>query len=457
MADGLIELGERAVFQARSRRGRRPHPRTLAGLVAVAVLFGVAGSGGSPPRLAGPVWTMADVAGFRPGQDTVYTLTSGIVEARAADTGHLRWRLSTGGRVEDAVEIGHGLVAISFGPPAASANVDSGDTTIVARVTDGDSVATANGHPVAWSDERLLLDRHGCASRPLCDTVSAVSLPEAATQWSIETPTVRTFSLDHAAGVFGVQTDDELHLRSWSTGTMLRSQPLSREANADGTGSGSRLLDRTPYPDAYGAVVAGRLVAVRRVGSQVTVDGQPLAGAAGGWSLTIPAVPGRRATAFLNAQACGQLLCVFVDSDTAVIDPATGVLRGHIAGLVISDHFSDVPSRYLMVQSLEDSSTGLQVLRASDLSVLASLPLAAQVPWQSSDGRVMVSRLTADGISLAVIDRRGHQRPIGSVAGGEIECAAYGLILICLDLGILTTWRIPGTEQLAAGVGDGRP
>ena len=175
MADGLIELGERADLQARPRRGPRSHPRTLAGLVAVAVLLGVAGSAGPPPLLSGPVWTMADVAGFLPGQGTVYAVSSGTVEARSADTGKLRWRLPTGGRLEDVVEIGHGLVAISFAPLAATANVDSGDTTIVALVTTGDRVATTHGHPVALSEERLLVVRHGCDSLPACDTVFAAS------------------------------------------------------------------------------------------------------------------------------------------------------------------------------------------------------------------------------------------------------------------------------------------
>ena len=158
----------------------------------------------------------------------------------------------------------------------------------------------------------------------------------------------------------------------------------------------------------------------------------------------LPADPGGPATGFLNARTCGHLLCVFVDVDSAVIDPGTGVLRGHVAGSVISDSFSDVPGQYFMVQSLAGLfGTGLQVVRASDLSVVASLPLATPVSWQFGDGRAMFSRFTADGIRLAVIDQRGYQRTIGTVRGGEVNCLAYALMLTCLDQRTLTTWRIP--------------
>jgi hypothetical protein len=454
MADGLIELGERVDPQVRSGRRPRSRPRTVAGLVAVAVLIAVAGSGGPPPRLSGPVWTIAGVDTFRPGQDTVYVITGGTVEARAAGTGQVRWRRPTGGRAQDAVELGHGLVAITVAPPAPS-NVDSGVTTIVARITTGETLATAPGFAVARSDERLLV---GCDFSPACGTLSAIGLVDVGTQWTIPVTSIRAISFDHAAGVFALQTDDELQLRASATGTLLRSEPMPATADTNGTGSGSQPVDRANRPAGYGVVVAGHLVTVRRTGSQTTVDAQPVTGAAAGWSLTLPATPGRPSTGPIFAQACGQLLCVFVDLETTVIDPGTGRVRGHIAGAVISDSFSDVLGPYVVFQTLEGTNTtGLQVLRARDLSVVASLPQATPMSWRSNDGRVMFSRFTAAGISLTVLDRRGYQRTIGTVPGADVHCLAYALILTCIDQRTLTTRRIPSAEQLAAGVGNGRP
>jgi outer membrane protein assembly factor BamB len=455
----LIDLGELAVApdgggdaDAGTGQGRAA-PRIgqvrarftrarIAGAIGVACLYVLSAATVPGPPRGALLWTVAlnDSGQLYVSGDTVYLAPEGSAPAvRAVDarTGRTLWRVDVPWTPQRFLQMGGGLDAVVV----QTSTVDPSDPaqgaeTVFVRRTTGKVVTEANGEPVAAVGAAMLqigsVRRCGPQATMQCATAELVDPTTGASSWQ------RTFSSDtrvlargQGPGTFVTATGDgSLTLYSAATG-----QVLARQKGTLTGGGGIRLS----------AYVAGVLIVGVAGTEQSSITGYRAADLRRLWTVELARDTGGRQddTSLVDLTRCGGAACVIDGGGTAVLDPATGVLRfrtdQHVIGEIGDGVFLAVPylghldqtGRYVSDIFALDPATG---------AVRATIGNAAPVGDPSAG---LISRAGADGTIFAAVRPDGRSEALLTAAGHDLVCVADPPALTCLDdSGNLRAWGI---------------
>jgi hypothetical protein len=227
-----------------------------------------------------------------------------------------------------------------------------------------------------------------------------------------------------------VRPNGAVDARDPATGNVLRSLQLP-PALIQGGGTPQLL------------VVGDSLVVAVRRDDRAEVEAFAVGPGGRDWSASLPVRSEGGGRFFLAA--CGRLLCLHADGADALLDPATGELRGQVGYQVVGQ----IGDTLLAVPSPEQPGTPqtrrkVYLLRAADGQSIDTRPDTAVIGWSGSDGWAMLARQGAVGTTFTAIDGRGGERLLGTMPGVDLVCQASGLVLVCVDPGgQLRAWPIP--------------